>query len=169
MRSLICDDETLDQLIGEGGPFDYELGERYFSVPPASFQHGRVSGQLFAALAAALPDAEVSIGPGLGIIEPVGHRWYVVPDILVAAPAEDTSGASISHALIAVEVRSAAEDVANMLAAYREVAAKTGMTVVEVWYVDGAGISVFPTAGPSEGETSFSDALAACLGVLSPA
>lgn len=169
MRSLICDDETLDQLIGEGGPFDFELGERYFLVPPASFQHGRVSGQLFAALAAVLPEAEVSVGAGLGIIEAVGHRWYVVPDLLVAAPAEDTSGASIRHALIAVEVRSAGEDVGMKLAAYREVAAKTGMTVVEVWYVDGAGISVFPAAGPLEGQTSFPEAFAACLSVLSPA
>ncbi len=166
MRSLICDDETLEQLIGEGGPFDYELGERYFLVPPASFQHGRVSGQLFGALAAALPDAEVSVGAGLGVIEAVGHRWYVVPDIVVAAPAENTSGASIRHARIAVEVRSSGEDVALKLAAYREVAAKTGMTVVEVWYVDGSEISVFPSAGPTGGQTAFPEVLAACRSVL---
>jgi hypothetical protein len=33
MRSVICDDEDFEQLIGEGRLYDYELGERYIVVP----------------------------------------------------------------------------------------------------------------------------------------
>jgi hypothetical protein len=54
------------------------------------------------------------------------------------------------------------------LSAYREVADKTGMTVVEVWYIDGVEITVFPAAGPSAGQSSFPEALTACRSVLSP-
>ena len=69
-------------------------------------------------------------------------------------------------ALIAVEVQSPTEDRSRRLAAYRDVAARTGLVVGEVWYVADGVISVHPSAAEEPGQTSFPAAIEACRRAL---
>lgn len=50
MTSVICDDEDFAQLIGEGGLYDYELGERYIVAPAPSSDHGELRNEAQVAL-----------------------------------------------------------------------------------------------------------------------
>lgn len=160
MRSVICDDETFAYLIGDGGPFDYELGERYIVVPSPTPNHGGLQGRLFLAMGMAAPNLLVSGSTNLGRLGEPGQRWYVVPDLLVLA-GRQREGSSLLQALIAVEIRSPREDMAIKLSHYREVMDRTGMRVGEVWYVDGADVHVHPAAAAETGPTAYPELLSA--------
>lgn len=162
MRSVLCDERVFADLIGEGGPYDYELGERYIVAPAASFDHGKK--QVIISHVLLNHFVEVSATANLGVLGEPGQRWYVVPDVVVA-PEDTAGGDALLDAVIAVEIRSPREDPAMKLAAYREVMGRTGLRVGEVWYVDGATVTVHPAAG-QQGPTAHPAALAAVEAVL---
>ncbi|MFN0025858.1 MAG: hypothetical protein ACKV2O_01560 [Acidimicrobiales bacterium] len=160
MRSVICDDETFARLIGDGGLYDYELGERYIVAPSPTPNHGGLNGRLIMAMALAAPELLVSGSTNLGRLGEPGQRWYVVSDLLVLA-APQRHGSALLEVMIAVEIRSPREDMAVKLSHYREVMDRTGMAVGEVWYVDGADIHVHPDAAAAPDATAFPELLAA--------
>ncbi|MFN0026602.1 MAG: hypothetical protein ACKV2O_05355 [Acidimicrobiales bacterium] len=162
MRSVLCDEQAFAELIGEGALYDYELGERYIVAPAASFEHGKKQSIIIHVLLNHF--VEVSAPANLGVLGEPGQRWYVVPGVVVA-PEDTTGGDALLDAVIAVEICSPREDPAAKLAAYREVMARTGLHVGEVWYVDGATVSVHPDAA-EHGPTAHPAALAAVEAAL---
>lgn len=151
-----CDDQAFARLIGDGDPFDYELGDRYIVAPAASFGHAEAQITIAATLRGFF--ARVVGSTNLGVLGEPGRSWYVVPDVVVA-PDDTPGGDSLLDAVIAVEIRSPAEVPQNKLAAYREVMARTGLTVGEVWYVDDCQVTVHPNATTDPGETAHPAAL----------
>ena len=152
-RLVECDDQAFARLIGDGGPFDYELGDRYIVAPAASF--GRAEAQITIAATLRGCFARVVGSTNLGVLgEPGRSCGMSLPDVVVAP--EDTPG---GDAVIAVEIRSPAEVPQNKLAAYREVMARNGLTVGEVWYVDEYQATVHPNATTDPGETAHPAAL----------
>lgn len=157
MRSVLCDEDAFARLVGPGGLYDYELGERYVVAPAASSGHGTTQAAIIGVL---LGHFGVVAGPtNLGVLGEPGARWYVVPDVVVLPDGARDLEAQL-RAVIVVEVRSPREDASAKLAAYREVMARTGLEVGEVWYVDGATLSVHPRAAEDPGESSHPQALA---------
>jgi hypothetical protein len=160
VRSVICDDEAFARLVGEGELYDYELGERYIVAPSPGGDHAVVQGKIIATLTVALPHLLVAGPTNLGVLAEPGQRWYVVPDVVVIGPAGPRGRNALLQAMVAVEIRSAREDVEAKLADYRAVTDRTGLAADEVWYVDGVDVSVHPRAG-AEGATAFPEALQA--------
>lgn len=155
-RLVECDDQAFARLIGDGGPFDYELGDRYIVAPAASFDHADAQITIAATLRAYF--ARV-VGPtNLGVLGEPGRSWYVVPDVLVA-PDDTLGGDALLDAVIAIEIRSPTEVPNNKLAAYREVMDRTGLTVSEVWYIHADQVTVHPNANTDPGETAHPAAL----------
>lgn len=161
MRQVLCDDNAFAQLIGEGSLYDYELGDVYIVAPASGTSHGAAQAKLIVALAGALPDVLVTGPTNLGVLGEPGRRWYVVPDVVVLE-ADAEQSVSTLWAVIAVEVQSPTEDRSRKLAAYRDVAARTGLVVGEVWYVSDGVISVHRSAAEEPGETAFPAAIDAC-------
>lgn len=163
MRSVLCDEQVFARLIGKGNLYDYELGERYIVAPAAGSGHGTAQAAIIRVL---LDHFNVVSAPtNLGVLGEPGARWYVVPDVVVLPAGAADLDAQLS-AVIAVEVRSPREDAAAKLAAYREIMDRTGLTVGEVWYVDGTAVSVHPHATDERGETAHPKALAAVEAAL---
>ncbi|MFN0026190.1 MAG: Uma2 family endonuclease [Acidimicrobiales bacterium] len=160
MRSVSCDDETFARLIGEGELYDYELGERYVVAPAAGGSHAFLQAEIIGVLRGALNGGRVAGPTNLGVLGEPGRRWYVVPDVVVFPRDTQVQNAAFLYALVAVEIRSPRENIEAKLADYRAVAERTGLVVGEVWYIDGATLTVHPGAG-SEGETGWPEALAA--------
>ena len=158
MRSVICDDEAFARLVGEGDLYDYELGDRYIVAPSAGGDHAVLQGKIIAALAGVLTGCHVAGPTNLGVLGEPGRRWYVVPDVVVIPATSPRGQEAFLHAVLAMEIRSPREDVSAKLGDYRAVAARTGLVVDEVWYVDHTDVAVHPAGGPA-GETAFSDAL----------
>lgn len=153
MRSVICDDETFARLIGEGGLYDYELGERYVVAPAAGGAQAILQAEIIAALRGALEGGRVAGPTNLGMLGEPGRRWYVVPDVVVIPMDAPVQGDAFLHALVAVEICSPRENIEAKLADYRAVAERSGLAVGEVWYVDGTAVTVHPAAGPEGGST----------------
>ena len=162
-RLVECDDKAFARLIGDGGPFDYELGERYIVAPAASFGHADAQLTIGGTLRGFF--ARVVASTNLGVLGEPGRSWYVVPDVVVA-PDDTAGGDALLDAVIAVEIRSPAEDPQSKLAAYREVMARTGLTVGEVWYVDADRVMVHANANAQPGETAYGEALDAVRAAL---
>ncbi len=161
MRTVICDDDAFVRLVGNGELYDYELGERYIVAPAARGNHGKLQARLIGALAGTAGMSDVSGPVNLGVLGEPGRRWYVVPDVVVLPAGAAGDAGAYLRALLALEIRSPGESVTSKLAAYREVAERTGLVVDEVWYVDGAAVTVHPLAAEEPGTTRFVDALAA--------
>ena len=81
MRSVICDDEDFAHLVGEGGLYDYEPGERYIVTSAPSSDHGELQNEAQVALRRFF--GRVSGPINLGVFGEPGKRWYVVPDAVV--------------------------------------------------------------------------------------
>ena len=95
-----------------------------------------------------------------------GQRWYIVPD-LVVLPDDAPMGVDAHlRVVLAVEVRSPSENPEIRLAHYREVMARTGLEINEVWYVDAGAATVHPVAAERPGPTGYPAALAAVAAVL---
>ena len=159
MRSVICDDEDFVRLIGAGGLYDYELGERYIVAPAPNSEHGELQNEAQVALRQFF--GRVSGPTNLGVLGEPGQRWYVVPDAVVLASDAPRRVDAHLRALVAVEVRSPREAIATKLAHYREVIRRTGLDVGEVWYIDGGEVKVHPNASAELGSTAYPDALVA--------
>lgn len=162
MRSVHCDEEAFARLVGQGNLYDYELGERYIVAPAAGSGHGVTQAAIIGSLLGHFP--VVSAPTNLGALGQPGLRWYVVPDVVVLPERTDLDAQL--KALLAVEVRSPREDVASKLAAYREVMARTGLQVGEVWHVDGTAVTVHPCGAEEPGETAHPQALASVEAAL---
>ena len=159
MRSVILDDGDFAQLIGDGGLYDYELGERYVVAPAPSSDHGELQNEAQVALTQFF--GRVSGPINLGVLGEPGTRWYVVPDAVVLPLDAPRRMDAQLRALITVEVRSPRERIDAKLAHYREVVERTGLVVDEVWYIDGDDIEVHPNASADIGVSEFSDVLEA--------
>ena len=141
MRSVVCDDEAFARLVGQGGLYDHELGEKYVMAPSAGGDHAALQARVIMALGS-MVDSAVVLGPtNLGILGQPGQRWYVVPDAAVIANPPPGADAYL-HAELAIEIRFPREDMAAKLSDYRAVMERTGLVVEEVWYVDGEAITV---------------------------
>lgn len=158
MRHVLCDEDTFAQLIGPGGLYDYELGERYVVTPAPGSRHGRAQLAIGASLRELF--AQVSGPTNLGVPVEPGARWYVVPD-LVVLPDDAPDLEAHLVALIALEIRSPSVNATVKLAHYREVMARNGLRIEEVWYVDDGTMTVHPQASAEAGQTAFPDALEA--------
>lgn len=164
MRTVLCDDAAFAQLIGEGGVYDYELGERYIVAPGPAGPHGVTQ---IAVAAALLHHFGTVSGPtNVGVLGEPGQRWYVVPDVVVLPDDAPIGEDAHLRVVLAVEIRSPNENPETRLAHYREVVERTGLEIGEVWYIDDGAITVYPAAGPQPGATSHPEALEAVTAVL---
>lgn len=164
MRSVLCDDATFAQLIGDGGLYDYELGERYIVAPGQAGPHGFTQVAVAAVLVRHF--AKVSGPTNLGVLGEPGQRWYIVPELVVLPDDAPISVDAHLRVVLAVEVRSPSENPEIRLAHYREVMARTGLEINEVWYLDAGAVVVHPAAAERPGPTGYPVALAAVVAVL---
>lgn len=163
-RLVECDDQAFAELVGEGGPYDYELGERYIVAPATGGRHG--SAVIIVGSVLRSHFATVASATNLGRLGEPGTRWYVVPDVVVLADDADLEADAYLAGVVAVEIRSPREDPLAKLAAYRQVMERTGLQVGEVWYVEGATVTVHPRAGIDPGPTEHPEALTAVTAAL---
>ncbi len=163
MRSVTRskDDKAFDRLVQRGPNYDHELGDRYVVAPMVRRDHAALQVEIIIVLRSHFGAGQVTAPTNLGVLGRKGRRWYVVPDVLVF-PAESFSDDAASlYAVLAIEICSPTEDPATKLADYRTVMERRGLVVDEVWYVNGAEVTVHPKASAEPGDSAHPVALEA--------
>ncbi|MFN0028321.1 MAG: Uma2 family endonuclease [Acidimicrobiales bacterium] len=163
MRSVTRskDDKAFDRLVQRGPNYDYELGDRYVVAPMVGRPHAALQASIIAILLSHFGADRVTAPTNLGVLGRKGRRWYVVPDVVVFPSGADSDDRASLHAVLAIEICSPNEDPAKKLADYRTVMERSGLVVEEVWYVNGAELTVHPGAAHVPGDSAHPAALAA--------